>query len=251
MRVIAVWSIKGGVGKTTAAVNLAALAAREGARALLWDLDPQGGASFLLRVSPRRKASPRRLARRSVELRRMVRATDVPNLDLLPSDLTYRTLELELNARKSPSRRLAVKLTPLDGHYDWVVLDCAPSVTLVSEAVLHAADDLLVPVIPSALSLRTLEQTRRFIAQTRSKAVRVLPFLSMVDRRRRLHREGCERFAGGAEGFLRTIVPMSSIVERAAEARLPLFAVAPSSRATRAFASLWQEVREQSASPTD
>ena len=70
MRVLAVWSIKGGVGKTTAAVNLAALAAREGARALLWDLDPQGGASFFLRVSPRRKASPRQLARRSVDLRR-------------------------------------------------------------------------------------------------------------------------------------------------------------------------------------
>jgi chromosome partitioning protein len=240
------------VGKTTAAVNLSDLAARGGLRTLLWDLDPQGAASFSLRVRPRRRASPRALARRAVDLRSLVRATDAPNLDLLPSDLAYRTLELELDARKRPTRRLAEKLEALAGHYDWVVLDCAPSVTLVSEAVLHAVDALLVPVVPSALSLRTLEQARRFLAEAGREALPVLPFLSMVDRRKRLHREGCERLAGGAEGFLRTVVPLASVVERAAERRLPLAAASPRSPAALTFAALWDEVRGRMArsSPT-
>jgi len=238
-----VWSIKGGVGKTTAAVNLSALAARGGSRTLLWDLDPQAAASFSLRVSPRRRASPRELARRSVDLRDLVRASDIPNLDLLPSGLGFRTLERELEARRRPVEWLALKLAPLDGHYDWVVLDCAPSVSLVSEAILCAADALLVPVVPSALSLRTLEQARTFIAETGRGRIELLPFLSMVDRRKRLHREGCDRLAASPEGFLRTVVPLASVVERAAERRLAVVEVAPTSPPALALVALWTEVR--------
>ena len=244
MRVLAVWSIKGGVGKTTAAVNLATLAARDGSRTLLWDLDPQGAASFSLRVSPRRRTSPRDVARRASDLRSLTRTADLANLDLLPSDLTYRTLEKELAERKRPTRRLAVKLAPLREYYEWVMLDCAPSVTLISEAVLDAADALLVPVVPSVLSLRTLDQIRAFAADTGHRGMRVLPFLSMVDRRKRLHREACERLADGAEGFLRATVPFASVVERTAERRSAVVEASPRAPASQAFVALWDEVRD-------
>jgi chromosome partitioning protein len=243
MRVIALWTVKGGVGKTTAAVNLAHCAAGRGLRTLLWDLDPQGSASFSLRVRSRLKGGARALVRKGAGLEPLLRLTDYPNLELLPADFSNRNLDLELEARKQPRRRLAAKLEPLAARFDLALLDCPPSVSLVSEAVVYAADALLVPVVPSTLSLRSLDQVRT-LAERRSD-LPVLPFLSMVDRRRRLHREMSERFATGEAGFLRAQVPNSSLAERMGVERAPITATAPSSPVARAFAALWQEVADR------
>jgi cellulose biosynthesis protein BcsQ len=240
---LAVWTIKGGVGKTAAAVNLAALAAGDGLRTLLWDLDPQGAASFYLRIAPRVKGGARRVVKKSADLAHLVRTTDHDNLHLLPADFSYRHLDLELDGRKNPSQRLAKKLAGLRSYYDLVLLDCPPSVSLISESVLCAVDLLLLPVIPSTLSLRTLEQVRDFAAEVAGPELAVLPFLSMVDRRKRLHRETCAAFADGAEGFARATIPSASIVERMGLSRTPLTLSHPGHPAARAFASLWREVR--------
>jgi len=242
MRIVAVWSIKGGVGKTTTATSLATLAARDGLRTLLWDLDPQGAASHLFRVAPQRKQAPRDLVRRKVSLADMARATDLFNLDLLPANLTYRELEAELAARRQPRRRLKEKLDALRGIYELVLLDCAPSVTVVSEAVLTAADVVLVPLAPSSLSLRTLEQMKEFRSEMDRKDAPLVPFLTMADLRRTVHRENAERLAGTG-GFCATVIPMSSVVERAAEARTPLPLAAPRSPAGLAYEALWQELK--------
>jgi len=241
MRVIAVWTIKGGVGKTAAAVNLAYLSATDGLRTLLLDLDPQGAASFYFRVRAKVKGGGGKLLRRSADLRPLVRGTDVENLDLLPADFSYRRLDLELDARKDPEGRLALKLAPLADEYDTVLLDCAPSVSLVSESVLRAADVLVVPVIPTTLSLRGLEQVRAFAARAGRQSLVVLPFLSMVDRRKTMHLEAVELCGADAQ-FLRTAIPMASVVERMGVRRAPVVAYAPSSEAARAFCGLWAEL---------
>lgn len=241
MRTVAVWTIKGGVGKTAAAVNLAALAAGDGWRTLLWDLDPQGAASFYFRVKAKVKGGGRELLRRSLELRRWTRGTDFDGLDLLPADFSYRRLDLDLERRRRPARRLAVRLAPLAGDYDVVVLDCPPSVSLVSESVLVAADVLLVPVIPTTLSLRSLDQVRSFAAKVGRRGLAVLPFLSMVDRRKAMHREILERCQADP-GFLQTAIPAASVVEKMGVHRAPLAEYAPSSAAAQAFATLWREV---------
>ena len=241
MRVVAVWTIKGGVGKTAAAVNLAALAAAEGWRTLLWDLDPQGAASFYFRVKPKVKGGGRKLLRRAAELRQWVRGTDFENLDLLPADFSYRRLDLELEGRTAPSKRLALKLAPLTDEYDAVFLDCPPSVSLATESVLRAADALLVPVIPTTLSLRSLDQVSSFAAKAGTRDLLVLPFLSMVDRRKAMHREALERCLAD-ERFLRTTIPAASVVEKMGRHRAPLPTYAPSSEAARSFAALWEEL---------
>ena len=138
MRTLAVYSIKGGVGKTTTAVNLAYLAARQGLRTLVWDLDPQGAASFYFRIRPKVKGV-RRLIRRRRDLRLRVRGTDFEMLDLLPADFSYRNLDLLLSLNKKPRKTLRKLLRPLTSSYDWVFLDCAPSISVVSEAVFAAA----------------------------------------------------------------------------------------------------------------
>ena len=173
MRIVATYSIKGGVGKTSAAVNLAALAARDGRRTLLWDLDPQGAASFLLRVKPKVKGGGRKLVRGRRDPVDVLKGTDVEGLDLLPADFSYRHLDLVLDKSKKPLRGLGRVLASLADGYDLAVLDCAPSISLVSESVFDAADLLLVPLVPSTLSVRTLEQLYAFLGQaTRARAGR-------------------------------------------------------------------------------
>lgn len=161
MKTFATCNIKGGVGKTSAAVNLAYLAARSGHRTLLWDLDPQAAATYLLRVRPRVKGGGKALIRGTKPLDRAIKGTDFDNLEVLPADFTYRSMDLALDSAKKPLQRIARLLAPLEGEYDLVFLDCPPSMSLVSENVLHAADTLLVPLIPTTLSVRTFRPAHR------------------------------------------------------------------------------------------
>jgi len=125
VKVLATYNIKGGVGKTATAVNLAYLAAADGLRVLLWDLDPQAAASYLLRIRPRVKGGGKALiaGRRPVD--DAIKATDFENLDLLPADFTYRNLDLHLDSERKSATRLRGLLSPLRNEFDLVVLGCA------------------------------------------------------------------------------------------------------------------------------
>jgi cellulose biosynthesis protein BcsQ len=240
VKVIALHNIKGGVGKTASAVNLAWLAARGGARTLLFDLDPQGAASFYLRVRPRRHARGKELLRH--DLADSIRGSDFPGLDVLPADLSHRKLERAFEHEKHKQLVLSSALKPLQSDYDFVFLDCPPGIGRLAQNVFHAADALLVPTIPTTLSLRTLAQLMRYLSRRNGKALRVLPFFCIVDRRKLLHREVCAWVHAHDLGFLSSEIPSSSDVERMGTARNPLFAFASTCPAARAYISLWEEV---------
>jgi chromosome partitioning protein len=244
MKILATYSIKGGVGKTTSAVNLAYSAARSGARVLLWDLDPQGAATFLVRVKPVVKGGIERLVSHRGALDAHIRATDYTGLDIIPADFSLRHLDLNLDDTKHPTQRLAALLEPLDDHYDVAFLDCPPGVTLASESVFAAVDALLVPTIPTTLSKRTLDQLTDFLAAS-PKGPTILPFASMVDRRKRLQRELVASLTAGTAGFLPTIIPNASIIEQMGVERAPIATYAPTSAAADAFASLWADIAER------
>ena len=245
MRVIAVYSIKGGVGKTAAAVNLADAAARGGYRVLLWDLDPQGAASFYLRVKPKVKGGFEKLLSRSSGLLSAIRGSDHERLDLMPADFSYRHMDLFLDAVGKPRRRLKELLGGVAQHYDLALLDCPPSISLASESVFRAAEALVSPVIPTPLSIRTLAQLEGQLAELGKKAPRLLSFLSMVDIRKRLHRELATDLPGQHRDFLKTWIPYSSEVEQMGVHRAPISAFAPRSRSRLAFDALWAELESQ------
>jgi len=134
MTILATYNIKGGVGKTAAAVNLAYLAAQAGARTLIWDLDPQGAATFYFRVKPKVKGGGKGLVNKSRPAGDLIKGTDYPQLDLLPADFSYRHLDIHLDEMRKPTRALHKILKPLRDEYDYVFLDCPPSISLVSEA---------------------------------------------------------------------------------------------------------------------
>jgi len=244
VKVVATYNIKGGVGKTSAAVNLAALAAADGLRTVLWDLDPQGAASFLFRVRPKVRGGGRKLVRGRSDITEVLRGTDVEGLDLLPSDFSYRHMDLVLDESGKPIRRLRKVLAPLGEHYDLAVLDCPPSISLVSESVFDAADTLLVPLIPSTLTLRTFEQLGEFLDDV-DRRPDVLAFFSMVDRRKRLHRQVVEALPAGRGDIAAAIVPSATEVELMGVHRAPVVVRAPRSRGARAYTALWAELRER------
>ena len=243
MKTIAIYATKGGVGKTTTAVNLAWSAADAGVRTLLWDLDPQGASSFLLRIKPKLKGGVRGLVSGSRSVRDGIKASDYAGLDLLPADFSYRNLDLELDSLKKPMRRLTKLLGELRDDYDLVLLDCPPSVTLASESVLHAADTVCTPLLPAPMSARTADQLSEFVANLDGKAPALLGFFSMVDKRRSLHREVIEELPRRHPWMTRICVPAASIVEQMGVKRAPLPTFAPHAAATHASAELWEALR--------
>jgi chromosome partitioning protein len=243
-RILATYNIKGGVGKTSAAINLAYLASCEGADTLLWDLDPQGGSTYLMRVKPKVRGGGRKLVRGKSDLGGLIKGTDHERLDLLPADFSYRHMDLALDTTKRPTRRLGRLLAPLADEYDYVFLDCPPSISLVSESAFDAADALLVPLVPATLSSRTFEQLTKVVTTGARRDPQVLAFFSMVDGRKRLHREV---MAGldDEERMLRTTIPAASDVERMGQQRAPLGLFAPRGRAALAYEALWAEICER------
>jgi chromosome partitioning protein len=242
MRIYATYNIKGGVGKTTTAVNLAYLSAVDGYRTLLWDLDPQGAASYVFRIKPKVKGGGKALIGGKRPLDEAIKGTDFDNLDLIPADFTYRSMDLLLDDQKKPTRQISRLLQPFDGEYDVIFLDCPPSVSLVSENVLHAADTLIVPLIPTTLSVRTLEQLTDFVAGFDGHRPTIRAFFSMADRRKNLHREIMADFAERRD-VSPTAIPSLSIIEQMSARRAPVTEFAPRSAAARAYRSLWDELR--------
>ena len=242
MSVLAVCNMKGGVGKTTAAVNLSYLAAAAHQRVLLWDLDPQAASSFAFRVRPRIEGFSKKWIKSGELLAEGIRETDYSNLDLLPADFTHRKLERVLGTFSNPARVVTRLLDTFRREYDVVVLDCPAGFSLLTEGIFEAADVILVPTIPTVLSLRMVANLIEWAVRADSPS-ELVAFLSMVDRRKALHRRICEWSSSQHEFFLAGQVPYASVVEQMAVRRMPLATFAPRDVATETFATLWTEIQ--------
>jgi chromosome partitioning protein len=242
MKIIAVTNIKGGVGKTTTAVNLSYLCAASSGPTLLWDLDPQGAATYTLRGDPIEHAGPKKLLNGKRHLPELILSTGYPNLDLLPADFSYRNFDVHLSERKNPTERLLKMSRSLREAYSVLFLDCAPGISLLSENVLRAADAIIVPLLPTPLSVRMLAQLQEFIATKGWTDLKLLPFFSMVDRRKSLHHEIIANTREQFPAMLATEVPYSSEIERMTLRRAPIPAFAPRSPAAQIYSALWAEL---------
>lgn len=250
-KIIAVFSIKGGVGKSTSAVNLAYLAAQSGAKTLLWDMDHQGAAGFLLEVDSHlqgglksvmkdmeQPAAKRHLAEKIVH-------TPYENLDLLPSDISMRMLDVKAAESRSSNRFVEKFLQPVLEEYDYIVVDCPPGLTAANESLLHAASLVLVPTIPTTLSVRMLEELRNYLKEHVDPAPRLRAFFSLVDSRKNLHKQLYEELCVNRKTIILPVaVPYSSATEKMALFRAPLPVFAASVPASLAYGELWEAIRK-------
>ena len=244
MKSVGVYNLKGGVGKSTTAVNLACLAARDGEQTLLWDLDPQGAAGYYLGAAGPDGKGSRKLIRGSRSLSELAVETRYPHLDIVPSRLSYRKLDRRLEQRRRPRSALREILDSLPGSYRWVFLDCPAGISLLAENVFRAVDLLLVPLVPTPLSLRAFEEIVVFFQERDLERARIIPFFSLVERRKRIHRETMEIFRAREDRLLRSVIPSLSDIEKMAATRRPVAHYRPRSEAGLAFRALWEEVRE-------
>jgi len=242
---IAFFNLKGGVGKTTSAVNIAWHAANEGIPTLLWDLDPQGAASWLLNTKAKEKTRPKKILSGKTPLGDLVRSTDYEKLDVIPSDFSLRHLDQQLASQSDQGKRnlIAKLVEPFSENYALVVLDCPPSFSLLTEQIFETADSLYVPIIPTHLSLRTFEQTRDFFKENKLKPKRLHAFFTMVDRRRSLHRVMISHPPKMLKNGLQTAIPYAAAVERMGDYRAPLPSFDSASPVSRAYAQLWRDIK--------
>ena len=241
MSVLAVYSNKGGVGKTATAVNLAYLSSQSGLETLIIDLDPQGSASFYFRVKPKLKSKSKGLTKVS-KVEKSVQETDFEGLEMLPADLSHRNLDLTFSDAKKSKQRLSKVLKLLSKSYDTIILDCPPTLTVLAENIFGAADTVLVPLVPTTLSVRSYEQLVSFMDEQGYDAGKLRPFLTMVDARKKLHKETVTELRGELPTLLESVIPYRSQVEQMGLKRQPLPVYAPRSGVAKAYRSLWQEV---------
>lgn len=243
MVTLALYNLKGGVGKTAASINLAWLSAREGYQTLVWDMDPQGSASFYLGAKASVKNETRKLLSSEMELTEAVQATKYENLDIIPADISARQADILLSEMKQSKRKLAPLLSSLKKEYDVVILDCPPGISVLHDAIFVAADWILMPNIPTTLSIRSFETVTDYFKENDLNRSKLKCFFSMVDHRKNLHHEVMNTFYKD-KYFFKNYIPYLSDVEKMGVHEGPLETFAPSSYAAQCYRDLWKEIRK-------
>jgi len=242
---IGIYNIKGGVGKTTAAVNLSYLASFDGLKTLLWDIDPQGSSTFYLNKKQSLDTDLKKMLSGKSELNDYIKKTGYPNLSLIPSNFSFRNMDIALEDVKKSKKRINAILKTLKNDFDIVFLDCPPGITLLSENIFHASDYLLVPIIPTPLSLRSFMQILSFYNENGLNHTSVVPFFSMVDLRKKIHKDNIDELTHSLPEVFKSMIPYLSEIEKIGLYQKPISVYSSKSKASKAFLSLWLEIKER------
>jgi cellulose biosynthesis protein BcsQ len=244
MAIIAVYNIKGGVGKTATSVNLSYMSAVSGNHTLLCDLDPQGSSSYYFRVKSKKKFTAELFLEGGSSLEQSIRGTDYEHLDILPADFSYRNLDITLNHMKKSRKRLKRILDPLTTEYRHIFLDCPPNITLLSENIFYAADMVLIPFIPTTLSMLSFTKLLDFFKESGIDRKKLFVVFSMVERKKKIHQDMMRHFQG-RKRILSTSVPYVTDIEKMGLYRQPVPAYLPDSTAGKTYTKLWQEIERE------
>ncbi len=243
MTTIAIYNLKGGVGKTASCVNLAYLAAADGFKTLIWDVDQQGSSSFYYKVKPKQHTNTKSIFSKENNIKESILKTDFEMLDILPSDNTAQGLDSLQNEMQNGKNKIKNVLKEVQKDYDFIFIDCPPGFTSLSENIFATADVVLMPVIPTTLSIRTYNMVKDYIKERNLDASKMTCFFTMVDLRKTLHNEIMEELYKDKR-FFQNYIPYLSDVEKMGIHKSPIMEYANSSYAAKCYRELWTEIKE-------
>ncbi|MEJ7626698.1 MAG: ParA family protein [Ferruginibacter sp.] len=243
MIVTALYNLKGGVGKTASCVNFAYLAAQDGYKTLLWDIDPQGSTSFYFKAKPKIHPGIKKLISKNADLESVIMGTDYENLDIIPADNSAKSQDIMLEEMKGNKNRLKNILKQFDGEYDFVFIDCPPGFSALSENIFNASDIVLMPIIPTTLSVRTYKMVKDYFSEKDLDTNKMMCFFTMTDLRKNMHKEIMEELYKDKK-FFENYIPYLSDVEKMGIHRQPIAVFAKSSYAAQCYTELWTEITE-------
>lgn len=243
MFIASLYNLKGGVGKTASCVNFAYMAAKDGYRTLLWDLDPQGASSFYFNAQPVTRSAAKKLVAHELEMEDAIVATQYDHLDIIPADISARKLDLLLDEKKASKKQLSTLLRPLAKQYDFIFIDCPPGFSNLADNIFHASDAVLMPVIPTTLSVRTYEIVKSYFEEKGAGIEKLMCFFTLVDVRKAMHNDVMAALHKDRR-FFEYYIPYLSDIEKMGTHHAPVEAFAPSSYAARCYQALWNEIKE-------
>lgn len=243
MFVISLYNLKGGVGKTSACVNFAYMAAKDGYNTLIWDLDPQGAASFYYKKQPKKNKATQKILEDNIDLSDAIRSTSYFNLDILPADIADRKLDLVLDDLKKSKKRLKGLLKQVKAEYDFVFIDCPPAFSLLVDNIFHASDMVFMPVIPTTLSVRTYGMVKDYLKNSSIELDKLMCFFNMADMRKNMHKDVMSELYKDKR-FFEHYIPNLSKVEKMGTELAPLEEFAPTSYSNTCYRALWREMKE-------
>lgn len=249
-RVIAVANQKGGVGKTTTAVNVSAWLARLGKRALLIDADPQGNSTSGLGIDKKGlSTSVYDALIDDLPLREVVVSTSIPGLDLAPSNIDLAGAEIELVSQISREAKLKKSVAPEAERYDYILIDCPPSLGLLTVNALVAAETVLVPIQCEYYALEGVSQLLSTVNLVKNSLNPSLSLegvvLTMFDARTNLSIQVVDEVKKHFRGkVFRSIVPRNVRLSEAPSHGVPIFVYDPKSRGAEVYEELAREVIE-------
>lgn len=242
MFIASLYNLKGGVGKTASCVNFAYMAARDGYNVLLWDLDPQGAASFYYKVQPKEKSSIKKLLDQDVSIHDLIMTTSYEHLDIIPADLSARKMDILLDTQHGSKKHIGNLLKQISKEYDFVFIDCPAGFSLLADNIFQASDAVLMPVIPTTLSVRTYELVKNHFEE-KGDSDKLMCFFTMVDIRKIMHNDVMHQLYKDKR-FFEHYIPNLSDIEKMGIRRAPVESYASGSYATTCYRALWNEIKE-------
>jgi cellulose biosynthesis protein BcsQ len=243
MIIFTLYNFKGGVGKTTSCVNLAYLSARDGFKTLLWDLDPQSSATYYLGEEDSVNGSMKGLISQKKSFDHYIKPSQYPNLSYIPGHIKNRNIDVQLSTVDHFNKQFKSIKSDLKYQFDYVFIDCPPSLSHLANQIFKSAHFVLMPLIPTTLSERTYNQVLDHFKSQNFDVRKILPFFSLVDNRKNLHRSTMEHFRSTQPKVIRSIIPSSTEIEKMGINRAPVYTFSKNSEGSLAYRNLWQELK--------